>query len=544
MDIIQETSAAKPIAYSYVRFSTSKQQLGDSLRRQLEMTESYCERNGLTLHPVSFRDLGVSAFKKKNVEKGALAAFIDAVKTGKVLKGSYLIIEQFDRLSRADVDVAVRLLLDLVHSGISLVTLVDEKVWDRETVKDIGNLIIAIVFMSRANNESEAKAKRLKEVWKERRRRAAEEGKLITRGAPEWLRVNDDRTAFDVLEDRVESIRKVFELRIAGFGASAIVSRANKEKWPVPGKGDSWHNSLITRLLKSRALLGEYQPTRVIEVVGADGSSATRREPACDPIPHYYPVVIDEGLFLRAQAVSARRDRFPGRRDVGCRNFLQGLLKCSCGASFVRKNKHSAKQPGYARYYCTARNRGASNCPGLAAETVEAVVLNAVAHYAPQHFSGVARATELRNALELLAVDLSTAEQKRDRFADAIGTASASAVAALVERFEAAHEQVDTVKELIAITHAELADIEASASEDVFERILRCATVDDDVDARSELRESLSRILEKVIVDSAAKSLTLHFRGKSQVVKVSFDEEDIDDDVSVLTVSADEPFNE
>lgn len=115
-------------AYSYVRFSTAKQELGGSLRRQVEAAERYCAKHDLKLHPVSYRDLGVSAFKRKNLEKGALAAFIRAVKKGLVPEGSYLVIEQFDRLSRADVDVALRLLLDLVHSGIKVVTLVDEKV--------------------------------------------------------------------------------------------------------------------------------------------------------------------------------------------------------------------------------------------------------------------------------------------------------------------------------------------------------------------------------------------------------------------------------
>ena len=119
-----ENIEKKPIAYSYVRFSTSKQELGDSLRRQVDACEKYCEKNGLELHPVSYRDLGVSAFKRKNLEKGALFAFIQAVNAGKIEKGSYLIIEQFDRLSRADVSVALRLLLDLVAQGIVLVTLV------------------------------------------------------------------------------------------------------------------------------------------------------------------------------------------------------------------------------------------------------------------------------------------------------------------------------------------------------------------------------------------------------------------------------------
>lgn len=270
------------LAYSYVRFSTSAQELGDSLRRQVEKAEEYCAKHGLTLADKSYRDLGVSAFKRKNIEKGALAAFIHAVKDGRIAKGSYLIIEQFDRLSRADIDIALKLLLDLVHSGIRIITLVDEKVWDSETVKDVGNLILAVVFMSRANNESTAKADRLSSVWKQKKKEAAEgtARRIVTSECPRWLRANEDKTGFVILEDKAESIRKVFAMRIAGYGCVHIVRKANQEKWPAPSKppvkqagedaesfairkveqAGTWHTSLVNRLLKNRALLGEYQP--------------------------------------------------------------------------------------------------------------------------------------------------------------------------------------------------------------------------------------------------------------------------------------------
>ena len=47
------------LAYSYIRFSSAKQELGDSLRRQLKLAEAFAERNQLTLDTHSFQDLGV-----------------------------------------------------------------------------------------------------------------------------------------------------------------------------------------------------------------------------------------------------------------------------------------------------------------------------------------------------------------------------------------------------------------------------------------------------------------------------------------------------
>lgn len=504
MTAAEEIQVKRPIAYSYVRFSNTKQELGDSLRRQVKGAEVYCEKHGLDLHPVSYRDLGVSAFKRKNVEKGALAAFIEAVKTGKVEKGSYLIIEQFDRLSRAEVDVALRLLLDLVHSGIVLVTLVDEKVWDRDAVKDIGNLILAIVFMSRANNESAAKANRLSEVWGEKKRLAAASGKIMTRECPNWLRVNDDKTAFIVLEDRAESVRKVFDMRITGHGIVATVNRANKEGWPVPGKGETWHTSLVGRILNSRAVLGEYQPHKSAEEGGP-------RVAIGDTVQNYYPAVIDENTFLRAQAARERKGQFPGRRDLSYKNWLQGLLKCSCGQSFVRKNKQSAKAPGYARYYCTARNRGLTDCASVGAKEIEAAILNVVSTVAPQFFNGSARVAELKALADVLSVDVKAAQEKRDRFAEAIGSSTA-AIPALMLRLTAAQRELEAAESTLASARAEMADLEGD-SDTVFENIVKAVKEVDSLDARAALREDLSRVIEGCVIHATEGYVSVKLRG-------------------------------
>ena len=53
-------------AYSYVRFSSPQQALGDSLRRQTEKAERYAVDRGLTLDTdLKMTDAGVSAFRGK-----------------------------------------------------------------------------------------------------------------------------------------------------------------------------------------------------------------------------------------------------------------------------------------------------------------------------------------------------------------------------------------------------------------------------------------------------------------------------------------------
>jgi len=83
----------KKRAFSYLRWSTSEQSFGDSERRQLQLAESYCARNGLQLVE-TVKDAGVSGFHGKN-RNGELGRLVNTINNGDVL-----LIEDCDRLSR------------------------------------------------------------------------------------------------------------------------------------------------------------------------------------------------------------------------------------------------------------------------------------------------------------------------------------------------------------------------------------------------------------------------------------------------------------
>ena len=105
------------IAYSYIRFSSKKQELGQSLSRQAKLSADWCDANGATLDTtLKMDDKGVSGLRGKNLdEAAALGGFINAVKQGRVPKGSYLLVESLDRLSRMDIDSAFQLFREILH---------------------------------------------------------------------------------------------------------------------------------------------------------------------------------------------------------------------------------------------------------------------------------------------------------------------------------------------------------------------------------------------------------------------------------------------
>jgi DNA invertase Pin-like site-specific DNA recombinase len=128
-------------AYSYIRMSTDKQALGDSERRQVELSEQYCNNNNLELITDYREQAGISAFKGKNAAKGQLRAFINAVESGHIKPHSYLLIENIDRLSRQDVLASFKLVNEIIDLDISIVTITDYQIYNKETLTSNQGLI-------------------------------------------------------------------------------------------------------------------------------------------------------------------------------------------------------------------------------------------------------------------------------------------------------------------------------------------------------------------------------------------------------------------
>jgi DNA invertase Pin-like site-specific DNA recombinase len=127
-----------PIAYSYIRFSQSSQSEGGSFVRQTDSAREYAEREGLTLDDkleLSMFDRGVSAFRGKNSSDGALGKFVEAVKDGRVAKGSYLLVEDVDRLSRLPVMDALAVFQSILNGGVTIVILKDGSKYSRESLQ-------------------------------------------------------------------------------------------------------------------------------------------------------------------------------------------------------------------------------------------------------------------------------------------------------------------------------------------------------------------------------------------------------------------------
>ncbi|EJE4690249.1 recombinase family protein [Vibrio parahaemolyticus] len=304
-------------AYSYVRLSSKKQIQGYGQERQWQAIQAAALAHGWELSEKTFSDLGVSGWKGANIETGALSQFLQCVEDGYIEKGSVLIVENVDRLSRAGVQRAVSLLMQLLASGISIYTFTDSKLYEPDSHNPLMDLMAWALSAQRAFEESERKSQMILNAKAKAREKARLTGEIITRRCPSWLRVNQDKTAFELIPERVETVRKIFDLYVNGYGTPRI-GRLLTEEGRKPLTGRAWYPRSISRILQYRAVLGEYQPT-------------LNGKPEGDAIKNYYPAIIDEDRFNEVQAVLKEGGAGKGRRGKEMRNYFAGLLRCSCG---------------------------------------------------------------------------------------------------------------------------------------------------------------------------------------------------------------------
>jgi DNA invertase Pin-like site-specific DNA recombinase len=151
-------------AYSYVRFSDRRQMAGDSVRRQLKLTEDYCERKGLFLDDsLHLRDEGVSGYRGKNADVGRLSRFLAEVKAKRIPAGSTLIVENLDRISRDEIDEALPLFMGILKAGITVATVNPEREYTAETTRgNIGAILEIVLAFVLANEESRKKSERVR----------------------------------------------------------------------------------------------------------------------------------------------------------------------------------------------------------------------------------------------------------------------------------------------------------------------------------------------------------------------------------------------
>lgn len=356
-----EPGPDQKLAYAYIRFSSGKQSQqsgGDSYERQLVNAQQFAKDHNLFLdEETTLEDLGVSGYLGHNLEHGALAAFVKAVEAGKAPKGTVLIIESLDRLGRDKVLKAVALFTTLLTNGIEIATLLDNQYYTEESVNNnVNQLMISVGVMQRAYEESSTKAKRIGSVWG-KKKAAANKDNIPTTKIPAWLEVVGRRTEngrrvggkIVVIKERAQVVKLIFQLKKMGLGKRLIKERLNatlritkalkEKKIPAFGRSGVWHDSYIESILHNRAVLGEAQFWKMENGIRVEDG---------DPIPDYYPQVIDYDLFEKCQQ-KQKWTRGPAAKRVA-NIFSELLFDGDTGAAIKYTDKGAKSEEGKYKY--------------------------------------------------------------------------------------------------------------------------------------------------------------------------------------------------
>ena len=281
--------------YSYIRFSSMRQNDGSSYERQIRMAREIAVKYDLELVN-DYQDLGVSAFKGANSKTGALSRFLDAIGRS-VPVGSWLFIENLDRLSRADIVSAQELFLSIIRRGITIVTGMDNKIYSLDTVTaNPMDLMFSILLFIRGNEESQTKRNRTNSSALIKIK-AHQENPQNPAVAIEEIGKNmwwTDTTSGYVLPHPVffPIVQEVVELRRNGRSTAEILDHLNATYTPPPAashkRHSNWSRAMIERLFHTRALIG-------IKEISVDGVKYELKD--------YYPRVLDDAEFYHLKKV-------------------------------------------------------------------------------------------------------------------------------------------------------------------------------------------------------------------------------------------------
>lgn len=340
----------QPAVYSYTRFSDPRQGAGQSSERQNDLAAKWAASRGLVLDAsLSMHDEGLSAYHQRHVKTGALGVFLAAVQAGRIPVGSFLIVEQLDRLSRAEPQVAQAQLTQIIMAGITVVTTKDKKEYSRKGFKENSmDLVMSLLVMIRAHEESERKSQLVTasiRILCERWQAGTYRGIIRNGTDPAWLKRVGDQWEF--VPERVAAVQTAIDLYRQGYGACAILNEVRRLGLKFTKGGGAVEH--VYRLVRQHALVGDrefrvdgehfilagYFPALLSRVEWnelqalADDRSVTRRGGRLSPVPGQFVHFLSGVGVLRCgycdSAVNGQiinRNRMPdGRLRDYCRRM-------------------------------------------------------------------------------------------------------------------------------------------------------------------------------------------------------------------------------
>ncbi|HHY0557078.1 TPA: recombinase family protein [Vibrio parahaemolyticus] len=341
----------EPTLISYSRVSSAKQLSGTGLEQQkdAETLNKLSEKYGLPVDKRTFSDEGLSGYHGHNLQ-GEFGKILELISTGSIVRGSILVITSLDRLSRAKANEAMELMLSVINRGIRIYTAMDEKLYSSDSPNLTADLIVSVIIMAQAHEESLKKSKRtigsaialIDRFYKGERASDGNPFAIKSVGKAPWF--------IDVSGDSVKPHEYFFPVAkwmvqqlLNGKGTTRLVNELN-ESYEAPNK--VWSHSMVQRFSSSEALIGK----AIFNIAGNQYE-----------LDGYYPRLMTDDEFYQIKA--RKKQATHSRTSKSTQTILSGLkvLKCrECGGSlsYTSASKYNA-------YRCINGMRSKAKCSGM-----------------------------------------------------------------------------------------------------------------------------------------------------------------------------------
>lgn len=449
---------------------------------------------------LSMQDAGLSAYHQRHVTRGALGVFLQAVDEGRIPRGSVLVVEGLDRLSRAEPLQAQAQLAQIINAGITVVTASDGREYNRKRLKDQPmDLVYSLLVMIRAHEESDTKSKRVRAAihrqcqgWQAGTWRG-----VIRNGKdPHWVRLTE--TDFELVPERAEAVRLAIRMFRDGHGAVRIMRTLHERGLQLTNGGNP--SQQLYRIIRNRALIGE----KVLQVDGQEYRLAG-----------YYPALLSQTAFDELQRLVAQRGRRKGAGEIP--GLITGLRLAYCGycgnalvaQNLMTRRRREDGRPhnGHRRLICVGNSHG-GGCPVTGSCSVVPIE-HAVMSYCSDQMN-LSRLLEGNDRSEGVAAELASARARAEetaaqleRLTDALLAASeGDAPAAFLRRGRELEQRLAEQQATVDQLERELAALAASPTPAVAQAWadLVAGVEALDYDARVKARQLVADTFERIVV--------------------------------------------
>ena len=470
-------TTGKREAISFGRFSSNKQEEGDSVNRQKHAYTSVLARYSERCEPSTrytfgtFFGKGESGFHGKHLaEGGSLRRFLDLLKSGVIDPNkTVLVIEMWSRFSRMEPDLAVKLLSDIVRSGC-VVAVYSPDMWVDTPNLEGQNFIIIAMCLQMAHAEAKEKSRIGKKNRENIRTTGLTIGKQKPRTCPTWISVSKDGKAYE-LNDKAETLRKACLLAAQGHGQTHIANTLN-----IQASG-------LTGYFRSRALIGEYQPQ----------TRDNGRSNIGAPVADYYPSLLSADEFRQLQSSLDSRVKQKGMRSIKVTNLFTDLMFNEFG-EVMRVKTDSRGTHTIKRYVNRCWGKGT----GINYQLVEDAILDVFLSLTREQLypaDSSESEKELRN-LEAKIADTTANIAQWEAEAVEGNRGLSRLISASTVKLEAYEAELETVKTRLVVNKVD----NLSAGKTIITELLAEKTGKELIDLRSRLKAVINRVVRRIVI--------------------------------------------